>query len=247
MSGRVEHAKKIASLFFRQLGFDVIEIPECKTQRADLEVRDGIDQYIVEVKEKLDTGSQLEFLANSDPQSDWPIVREPHSSSNRIDGVLKSARKQLIATPAEDNALKLIFLCFSGPNAEMFVSRALYTFYGVQYVAPVTAGAPSRSCIYFHNSFAFSSPQVDGMLLVENHDLQLCLNEYSVNYQSIRRSRLVEKMGAAVYEPAKFCDDDSKIVLRSSVPRSDEQVVLAELERLFGIRYRVINLHRYSF
>jgi len=242
----MERAKLIARQFFEEFGFGVDDIPEADTKRADLDVNDGKQQYIVEVKEKLDTGSQLSLLPNSYPGSERKITREPHAASNRLDGILKDGRKQLTATPAADNALRLIFLMFVGPNAEMFVRRSLYTFYGVQDVTPVSHEGDGLNCVYFHNSFSFSSPEVDGLLLMENDGLQLCLNEFSATCDVLRHSQLSRKMGAAVYDPAGFDDDDGKIVLRSAVSRTDERAVLDELERISGVRYNTITLHRYN-
>ena len=242
----MERAKQIARQFFEELGFRVDDIAETDAKRADLDVNDGGQQYIVEVKEKLDTGSQLSVLPNSYPDSDRKITREPHAASNRLDGILKDGRKQLTATPAGDNAVRLIFLMFVGPNADMFVRRSLYTFYGVQDVIPVSHKGGGLNCVYFHNSFSFSSRNVDGLVLMENDGLQLCLNEFSTNCDVLRRSQLVRKMGAAVYDPAGFYDDDGKIVLRSTVSRTDERAVLDELERISGVRYNTITLHRYN-
>lgn len=242
----MERAKQIACRFFEQLGFQVDSIPEADTKRADLDVNDGHQRYVVEVKEKLDTGSQLEVLANSYPDSDHKITREPHARSNRLDGILKDGRKQLQATPAHGDVLRIIFLFFAGANADMFVRRSLYTFYGVQDLTPISKGGPGVNCVYFHNSFAYSSPKLDGLLLMENDGLQLCLNEFSTNCDMLRHSLLAQKMGAAVYDPAKFEDDEGRIVLRSEISRTNESTVLAELERISGVRYRTITLHRYN-
>lgn len=102
------------------------------------------------------------------------------------------------------------------------------------------------NCVYFHNSFSFSSPTVDGLLLIENDELQLCLNEFSNTCDVLRKSQLAVRIGEAVIDPAKFEGDKGKIVLRSSVSRKNECEVLDELERLTGVRYRTITLHRYN-
>jgi len=243
----MERAKIIARQFFEEVGFRVDDIPETDAKRADLDVNDAEQQYIVEVKEKVDTGSQLAVLAQSYLDSEVEITREPHARSNRIDGILKAGRRQLAATPAGEDALRLMFLMFNGTNADMFVRRSLYTFYGVQDVHPVSSKGNGINCVYFHNSYSFSSPNVDGLLLLENRKLQLCLNEFSSKCDVLRRSQLARKMGGAVYDPAKFDDDRGKIVLRSAVSRTDEKAVLDEIERIFGVRYATIPLHRYNF
>lgn len=241
----MERAKQMARNFFEELEFHVDDIPETNEQRADLDVNDGYQQYIVEVKEKLDTGSQLTVLEESYPDSGRHITSEPHAASNRLDGILKKGRKQLVATPASNEALRLILLMFTGPNADMFGRRALYTFYGIQDVTPRSRNGGGQNCVYFHNSFSFSSPSVDGLLLVENNGLQLCFNEFSPKCDVLRKSHLATKMGKAVYDPANFGDDDGKVVLHSAVSRTNECDVLDELERATGVRYNTITLNRY--
>jgi hypothetical protein len=242
----MEHAKQVARHFFEEVGFEVQEIPEVDEKRADLDIYDGVQQYIIEVKEKLDTGSQLTVLENSNLDTDRKVTREPHARSNRLDAILKHGRKQLVATPAKDDALRLIFLMFTGPNADMFVRRSLYTFYGIQDVIPRVGSGNGVNCVYFHNSFAFSSPCIDGLLLVENDGVQLCINEFSPTCDILRKSRLAVKMGEAVYDPATFDNDAGKIVLRSTLPRTNEREVLDELERFTGVRYSAITLNRYN-
>ncbi len=243
----MEPAKERARQFFTKLGFHVGDIPEADAKRADLDVNDGVNQYVIEVKEKLDTGSQLKDLSSSYPNSDCNITYEPHAPSNLLDGILKDARKQLAATPADEAALRLVLLFFKGPNADMFVRRSLYTFYGVQDVVPVSGNGPGLNCVYFHNSFSFSWQNVDGLLLVENQDLLLCLNEFSARCDVLRQSQLAQRKDMAVFDPAKFDDDPGKIVLRSTISRADENTVLYELERISGVRYRTFTMNRYNF
>ena len=149
----MEYAKELAKhLFENEFGFSVNEIPETDAKRADLDVNDGAQQYLVEVKEKIDTGSQLTTLDWTYEGYDRKITREPHAPSNRLSGIMRSGRKQLESTPAENDAIRLIFLYFTGPNADMFARRTLYTFYGVQDVIP-DDGGDGLNCVYFHNSF----------------------------------------------------------------------------------------------
>lgn len=242
----MERAKRLAQMFFEEIGFSTRAIPEADQKRADLAVNDGEQEYVVEVKEKVDTGSQLTISDLTELGPDCQITHEPYAPSNLLDGILKHGRKQLAATPSGGDALRLLFVLFTGPNAGMFVRRSLYTFYGVQDVLPPHGQGDGLNCVYFHNSFSFSSPGVDGLLLVENDSLQLCLNEFSPRCDALRQSRLVAKMAGAVYDPATFGADAGKVVLRSSISRTNEADVLDELERMTGIRYRTITLNRYN-
>ena len=242
----MEYAKELAKHFFENdLGFSVNEIPEADAKRADLDVNDGDQQYIVEVKEKLDTGSQLATLDWTYEGYDRKIAREPHAPSNRLSGIMRSGRKQLESTPADHDAIRLIFLYFTGPNADMFSRRTLYTFYGVQDVIPDDGGG-GVNCVYFHNSFSFSSPTVDGIIIVENDGLNLCLNEFGNHYGRLQSSQMAEKLKLGIYDPANFESDDGKLVLRSNVNWKTESDVLDALEQQTGTSYHTMTLNRYN-
>lgn len=234
----MEFAKQLAIAYFTDFGFEVTEIPESNEKRADLDCYDDHkQQYIVEVKERLSTDHQSHRAIDGSS-------RQPFSPSNRIGGIMKKGSKQLEATPAQDSAFRLLFMALSGSNSEMQWRRALYTFYGVQ---DVTAGnGEGKSCIYFHHSFAFSSPSVDGLLIGDLKGIHLCMNEFSLRYDDLRRSRLTSRMGNAIYDPTCFADE-GRIVLRSNVNRNDRSQVLNELEKQTGIRYSTLDLHRYSW
>lgn len=243
----MERAKHIAIRFFSSLGYSVTVIPEADNKRADLDVHDGKNQYIVEVKEKLDTGSQVLRSTVGEGDSKVNVGREPHSRSNRLDGVLKHGTKQLNETPSADGAFNLLWLYTEGVNADMTSRRALYTFYGIATLIPVSQNSNGVNCVYFDYSTAFAMPSVNGLIVVENDSLQLCLNEFAPNYSSFKMSKLVSDLGAAICDPSNFENEDGKIVLRSTISRKNEQEVLNELEGVTGIRYTRIQLNRYTF
>ncbi|TXT22212.1 MAG: hypothetical protein FD138_3637 [Planctomycetota bacterium] len=221
----MERAKQIAISFFSSLGYSVAEIPEADNKRADLDVHDGEHQYIVEVKEKLDTGSQMHRFTEGEGNSKVHVGREPHSRSNRLDGVLKHGTKQLNETPSSDDAFNLLWLHTDGMNADMTSRRALYTFYGVATLIPVSQRGDGVNCVYFDYSTAFAAPSVNGLIVVENDSLQLCLNEFSPNYGTFRTSKLVTELGTAIYDPSHFENKDGTT----------------------GIRYTRMELNRYTF
>ena len=242
----MEYAKELATRFFEnELEFSVKDIPETDAKRADLDVNDGDQQYLVEVKEKLDTGSQLTTLNLSHEGHDRKITREPHAPSNRLSGIMRSGRKQLESTPAANDTIRLILLYFTGPNADMLARRTLYTFYGVQDVIPDDGGG-GLNCVYFHNSFGFSSPTVDGIIIIENDGLNLCLNEFGHNYGRLQNSQMAEKLKLGIYDPANFESDGGKLVLRSTVNRKHETDVLNALEQQTGKSYHTMTLNRYN-
>lgn len=243
----MNHVEQIASTFFNRLGYAVDVIPTSSNKRADLAVFDGINRYIVEIKEKFQTDSKVSYSTEGEGASLVHVRSEPHARSNRLDGVFKDGAKQLSETPSSSSAFRLIWLHCEGPHADMIGYRALYTFYGVEQLVPCSSRGEGVNCVYFNHSTAFAKPSINGLVIVENDSLQLCLNEFSTNYESFKVSKLVQTLGDAIYDPKCFDDRKGTIVLRSDISRGAESEVLMELERLTGVRYRTISLHQYSF
>ena len=90
-------------------------------------------------------------------------------------------------------------------------------------------------------------PNVDGLVILEGRDLQLCLNEFSPRYEAFKLSKLVTAFGTAVYDPSLFDGSGGRIALRSKVPRKDETVILEAVFQQTGVHYMRVNLNRYTF
>jgi hypothetical protein len=243
----MERAKTIAAHFFERLDYDVSDISVSSGKRADMRVFDGMSTYIVEVKEKARSDSQIEHSTIDYDGSKVNIAREPHSRSNRLDGVLKHAAKQLAETPCNDSDFKLIWLHSDSASARMTIYRTLYTFYGVAQLVPRSQQGDGVNCAYFYTCTAFNCPVVDGLIVVEHNSLQLCLNEFSRNYESFKTSNLVRRLGEAVYDPVRFDNKPGTIVLRESISRKNDVDTLAEIERVTGVKYSVIAMNSYQF
>lgn len=244
----MEQSKETAYRFFHSLAFNVRVIPEANEKRADLALDDGCNEYLVEVKEKESEDLFTECMRLEDKDTDILIRKDPHSRSNRIDGILKHGAKQLNETPATDSTFRIIWLQSIGMNADMTIRRALQSFYGIATLLPKWPHkGEGINCVYFDYSACHSMQHVDGLMLVENRDLLLCLNEFSHNYFEFRKSLLVKCLGEAICDPKDFDGKEGTIVLRSDISRKNEQHVLNELERQVGVRYSKIVINRYSF
>ena len=241
-------SEKIAFSFFEESGYSVKAIPTTNSsKRADIQVKDNCCTYIVEVKEKLNTGSQIELTTITEGSSKIQVEREPHSHSNRLDGILKHGRKQLSETSSNSEDYSLIWFFSEGPSAEMTTRRLIQTFYGISYLTPINKDQAGVNCFYFDYSAAYSLPLINGIIVVENQTMELCINEFSKNHHSFKESKLAKQFGEAVYDPSTLLQKPGTLVLRSSIPRKNKLELLNELERKTGIRYNTIEMDRYTF
>ncbi len=248
MKSKMEYSKHIAMHFFKEHGYSVEEIAEAEDKRADLNVSDGIDNYIIEVKEKIDTGNQIKWSAIYDRKTSFLVGEESHSCSENLRGKIRKANKQIIETPSKENALHLLWFFTQGNNADMITRRLLYTFYGIANLIPVNQKGDGVNCVYFEYSASYRMQELDGIILVENDRVNLCLNEYSKQYHKLQKSKLHKIFNRdAIYDPETFEARPGTIVFRSDMSRKDENQVLEELENVTGVRYRKIVVNRYTF
>lgn len=244
----MKKSEKIAFSFFKDNGYSARVIPRQKgAKSADFEVKDGCSTYIVEVKEKLHTGSKIEVKSFAEESSEIQIECEPHSHSNRLDGILKHGTNQLSETLKNLESYKLIWFFSEGPNAEMITRRLIQTFYGVAYLRPINKNGIGVNCFYFDYSAAYSLPLINGIIVVENEFMELCINEFSNNYHAFKETKLVKQFGQAVYDPSTLQNKPGTLVLRSSISRKNKLEIIEELERKTKIRYTVIPMKQYKF
>jgi len=243
----VEYSKDLATSFFNGLGYSVSQIPETTEKRADLLVHDGIDHYVIEVKEKHSTGSQIRSSKFETEAGIVDINQEPHKRWNALQKILIDASVQLASTPQEPDYFNLIWFHVISADSDMTARRAIYTFYGVADIVPRSHEGPGINCVYFDANPAYAMPNVDGLIISENNGAQLCLNEFSMNHERFRSSKLVKVLGESVYDPRSFNESNGKIVLRSNVSRNDESIVLDAVEQQTGVRYVRVHLNRYTF
>jgi|GEM_PF-5608441 len=149
----MERAKQIAMRELKHMGFAVDDISECDAKRADFVATDGISTYVVEVKQKLDDlvrrSNEVRRMADGEIVSN----SEPHSHSNRFDGIFKHGRDQLYNTPRHPEAFSIIWFYAEGMDADLKARRACNTFYGLVPLIPLSGNSDGNSeivqCFYF--------------------------------------------------------------------------------------------------
>jgi hypothetical protein len=236
----VERSKLIAIAELSRIGFQVDEIPECASKRADLRVADGERVYHIECKDKFDASD----IPNAGA-GEFFRRKDPLTHNNTISGVLHKAHGQLRETPKTEGTFQLIWL---HAETDLQWRQVFATFYGN---VPLSALYPHRDksteCFYFKNSAAFAMPDVEALILTEGLALHICLNEFSARRTEFLATRLFQTLSSGAIDPVTLETDGKIIRLRSNVSRKDEQVVIAALKAQTGIDFVPIPLTRYSF
>lgn len=245
----MERAKAIAMQWLiAKFGFEAFSIAIADEKRADIRARDGQYEYTIEVKEKIDTGHHSTFSKVQVSNGAVVSVRaDPHKRLNRIENILLTGSKQIAETPDSDFTFNLIWMNLEGPNADIMGRQLLYSFYGVADLISRDLSEEGKNCVYFDHNAAIKMTNIHGLILCENGNLLLAMNEFADGLDKFRHSPFVQRFGNAKIDPCDFEADKSKIVLRSSISRKNEQEVLEEVKRQTGTEYYRVVLSRYSF
>jgi len=104
------------------------------------------------------------------------------------------------------------------------------------------------TCHYFWNSSFFRfRDDLDGVVISRSDQAQLNLNDHSPRFHTFITSRLAAGFGEPIYHPQQFLDDDDFMHHDSTVPRSSENEIVADLRVKYGIEnIQTINLERHS-
>jgi len=240
----MEHGKQLACECLKGIGLQVSVIPESNQKRADLCASDGIAQYLVEVKDRLDDPAVEESLHQQITNGEVAYTSVPYSYSNRIDGILRDGRKQLDATPKHANTFNLLWVHATGLDSDLKTERARNTFYGLVPQIPLERQDKTIFCFYFDFATSFRMPTIHGLVLLDDNGLQLCINEFSDDVERFRESSLVRSLSDAVVDPPVLESQGEAIVLRSDISRRDETAVLAEVERIASKRICPLRIRR---
>lgn len=258
MNGRVlrsakQHMKRdqkaiaLAVRFLEHVGLTANRLPEGKTKTADIEAHDETIQYLVEIKEKSHDPDRLERISQRTSEGDIAYDVEGFAGRAAIATILKNAELQLSSSDPDGSSIRLVWMVVAGFDADLRWQQVYSTFYGAVHVVPRDGrdGVPDQ-CLYFDHSASFNHPGIDGLFLVQDGELNLCLNEFSARYEMLKSSHLAKSVGSAAIDPKALVRDGIAVALKCSTPRKDDDAVARELEEHTGIDYVPIRIRRHS-
>lgn len=245
----MEVGKSFAIKILSNAGFQVKDIPVSVQRTADLLVTDNEANYLIEVKEKVESVEQAEerrAILNSGElyeQSDL-LARD-----NTISGILRSAQKQLDASEKAEGTYQLIWFHATGVDADLKYRQAFSTFYGHVDLIPMNPrSSDNPPCFYFDYCAAVQMPTVDALILTDNTQLQLCLNEFSDRAKEFQETPFCRKFAEmdGVIDPVSMASKGSIIACRAMIPRKNDDEIAKALQEQTGVLYSPIRLTRHA-
>jgi hypothetical protein len=200
-------------------------------KRADIWASDETDDYVIEVKNK------APFQATTTAQMEkgkvlTTIETQSYEYRNGIDAVLSDAAKQLESTIQIHSGFQLTWINPMGADTEMLNRQILFTWYGVEWLGwKENDSGENVICLYFTDSSSFKNKNVVG-LVMEDDDatLAIYLNEFCPDLHLFRITSFYKRF-ERYFDPVEQVATGQVIAYTGSLPRSNQQAVLAELRK----------------
>lgn len=227
-------------------GFHASKIPESNEKRADIWASDETDNYVLEVKDKAPfkptTTAQIEkgkFLTS--------LETESYEYRNGIDAVLSDAAKQLVRTVEVHPGFQLIWINLVGADTEMLRSQILFTWYGVEWLGwKENESGENVTYLYFTHASSYKNQNVVG-LVMEDDDATpaILLNEFCTDLSRFRCTSFYNRFDRHL-DPFEQIRTGEVIAYTGSLPRSNQQAVLADLGKSHRRSYYRAQLGRHT-
>jgi Archaeal holliday junction resolvase (hjc). len=172
--------------FLEKQGFKVQRIPTVSGQkRADYHVTDSEKTYVVEVKGKT-TGDEayIESLMSSGEG----FREEFLGRTNSISQGIREAAEQLLATPAESEAFRIVVFVATGDDPDTQALQIESTLYGTVELLSASSdgsGAVATPCFYFTFNEFFNLRSVDAALIFIPNGSRVYVNNFSQRVQEL--------------------------------------------------------------
>jgi hypothetical protein len=231
-------------------GFQAECIDETDEERADLLVSDSASKYVVEVKGKEASEAYQELCAEAS-KNEMATLERPVAYWNRLDAIVGKANAQLVSTPSEMGAFRLLWVACLMGDVDFIHQQFEYTLYGQRLVSAFdknnVKSIPSiLPCYYYDFSAFYRYREVDAVILSGPESGRLCINEFSPRTRDFRYSRMYNLLpDAAIIDPIRLEESGKALAIRADIDRKDEKAKWTYLHDTYG--YMTAPLQEWHF
>lgn len=206
-----EVSKIFAKLFFESVGYSVdpIQLVKEKGQkRADLRATLNDETIIIEAKSKAPNQGYIDLLEKVKAQGYGTIPRE-EVAWNAMSSIVEKANRQLEATPAPENAVRVLCISCLHDDWEYVLDTFRHRLYGdveltiFQEINSLPVLIGTRSCLYYDYSDFYRYRSIDAVVLASPIGVKVLVNEFGIRVRQFRLTKLYSetKQKGVLYDP----------------------------------------------
>ncbi len=214
----------------------VEKIPESDKRTPDFLVRDGINEYLVEVKEKEANPALAEEREEAFSKGEIFEVSESLSTKSVLQNVVRDGRRQIKAHVTDESTLRIVWVHCTGLAYDATLEQIIAGLYGSETVVDFSSDeAFAGTCYYFGFSQFFKyRDSIDAVMVTgRKGEATLCINNHSPRYDQLKESVLVQSMPVGVRDPIHEEKEGCAFLVDGEVDRSKPNEVLSYLQKKY--------------
>ena len=231
-----QNLKASSSQLLRQFGFAVTEIPKSEhVPTPDFHAEKGGMHFMIELKSREDDEKRLETERQTLKAGKVASKTETTNRTNIVSGIVRDAVEQLQDYSTPPGAFKVVWLHASGSDPELQFMQFRGSLYGLCDIFDMSEERDNRVCYYFDfNDFFRYRTVLDGAMLTTDSQLQVCINDFSLNAEQFRGSTLVEAFRGGIVDPSELERQGCAYVADCDHDRRDKRKIIAYIQEKYG-------------
>lgn len=233
-----EEFKPIAKIILKRLGFDVFEIePEQGVLTPDFEAIGKKDKYTIELKIKGDDPEEISRDLEALSRGESVTKSIPIGPRNTLGGIIREGVQQILEHDPKGESFRIIWLHSAGKDPSLHNMRFHSTLFGTEMLFCLRL-PHTITCYYFHESAFFSwRNYLDGAILTDENNAQLCINSLSARAEHFRKSELVVSMSKGLCDPQKLeeSSDYDVMIADCEIDRKRSDQIVSYLQEKYGL------------
>ncbi len=229
-----ESSESFVEKIFKSRGFNIVKIDEGEMKTPDFFISNDQENYLLEVKEKQDS-DELKKRLNALQQGEILDPSFSLSSHRSINKIISKAKAQIQAVVDKYNEVyKIVWFHSNAAQKEAYKEQIINSLFGRVYLWNLKNGK-SGYCYYFENSIFYNyRNEIDAVFVADNENYRLCLNNFSLNYERIKKSKLIEFFTDGVVDPLQEEHEGRGYLADTDINRAEPTKVLEYL----NIKYK---------
>ena len=225
----MEKSDIYAKKFLENLGYQVDKISESNNEEADflVQIKDCEDIAIIEAKLKTDDKKEFQKREEKLSKGEVYILEAELGIDNNISKISSKAKKQLLSSGEKyKHDYKILLLIADGINPNIKFEQMIDTIYGRTRIFKAKENT-TIDCYYYRDSIFYKRKEIDAIIVISNSNISdpyatLCLNNYSTNYEKIKKSCFIQyfRLNKAVIDPIEAEKNKQIFIPDKNAPRN---------------------------
>ena len=242
MANSDQDLKNIISDLLRAGGLAVEQLEERKERTPDLRATYQDESYIIEIKSKLDNEELLRTEEERLASGEMVQHFEGTGRLSPIARVIEDGVKQIRSLPPNHSDFRLLWLHAEGARPKLQMQQFHGTLYGTTNIIEIDG--PSTTCYYFYQNELYKfRHDLDGAVLTDGYEGQLCLNNFSPRANGLRESFLARSVFKdGICDPEALEREGRIFIADGEEDRNDSNAVIRFLQKKYG-RMKIMNMN----